>query len=176
MVIKKFDEFIEEQKLDESFINAIKNVKDKIFNKKEREEELKDSEIERGNKKVEMEEVIDAVEKELKDSHKNPEELLKDIAEIVKKDMNSFNEIVPTLHKWVETHDRKKYYSFDTLIGDDKCQKYIVKLCNTLADKYDWDGLRIEWDEEYEEDEEAGVVVYNTAYIAFMLSSISEEL
>ena len=174
MAIKKFDEFIEEQKLDESFINAIKNVKDKIFNKKEREEELKDSEIERGNKKVEMEEVVDAVEKKFKDSHKNPEELLKDIAEVVKKDMNSFNEIVPTLHKWVETHDNKKYYSFDTLIGDDKCHRYIVNLCNTLANKYDWDDLQMEYDEDGVEEE--GMVVYNTAYVAFMLSSISEEL
>ena len=169
MAIKKFDEFIEEQKLDESFINAIKKVKDKFFNKDK--SELKDSEIEKGDKKVEMEEVVDTVEKKFKDSHKNPEELLKDIAEVVKKDMNSFNEIVPTLHKWVETHDNKKYYSFDTLIGDDKCHKYIVHLCNTLANKYDWDDLQMEND-----DEEEGMVVYNTAYVAFMLSSISEEL
>lgn len=172
--MKKLRDFINEQYIDESLLGFVKKIKDKIFNR------AKDSEIKVGNKVADMDKIVDNVNNKIeKNSHKNVDELLKDITEIVKKDMNSFNKIIPVLHKWVETHDQRHFYMFDTLIGDKNCHNYIINLCSILTNKYGWEDLEFETESGYDEDgrwEEGGELLYNTAYIAFMLSSISEEL
>ncbi len=172
--MKTLKDFINEQFIDESLLGFVKKIKDKIFNK------AKDSELKVGNKVTDMDKVVDNVNNKIeKHSHKNVNELLKDITEIVKKDMNSFNKIMPILHKWVETHDQKDFYMFDTLIGNKDCHNYIINLCSILANKYGWEDLEFETESGYDEDgrwEEGGECLYNTAYIAFMLSTISENL
>ena len=171
--MKSLQEFINEQYIDESLLGFVKKVKDKIFNN------AKDAEVKVGNKKADMDKIVDHVNKNIKHSHKDVDKFLKDLTLAVKKDMNAFNKIIPSLHKWVETHDQKRFYDFNTLIGDRNCHRYIVHLCNILANQYGWEDLEFETEEQEDEDgrfQEGGEVFYNTAYVAFMLSSISEDL
>ena len=174
--MKTLKDFINEQFIDESLLGFVKKIKDKIFKPKE-------AELKVGDKKGDMEKIVDRVNKEIKEKNKNPEDLIKDISEIIKKNIDTFKKIQPALNKWVENNDQKKYYSFDEFIGDKECNKFISNLCKLLSEKYGWDEIAQDDIEEYFNDwtgeisqEGEEIIVYNTAYIAFILSTISENL
>ena len=83
--MKTLQEFINEQYIDESLLGFVKKIKDKIFNK------AKDAEVKVGDKKADMDKIVDHVNEKIKNSHKDVDEFLKDLTEVVKKDMNAFN-------------------------------------------------------------------------------------
>lgn len=150
------------------FFTAVKN---QVVNKAKR------SDMEIDNKKMSMEELIKYVNKNLKadDKGKDAAQLLKDVTEIVNKDSNKFENIVPLLKKWTELNDKNKKYSFDTFIANDKCTSYLQSVCDTLAEKYKWESFKdthvVDFEDSDEEDEED---VFNTAFIAFILASLAD--
>jgi hypothetical protein len=163
--MKSLTKFINEQLfLTESIFDLIKKTKKQIDNDSD------NSDIKIDDKTIDFSKIIDKIN--IKDNDK----LIKDIVEILKKNVNSFKKIRPTLDKWDKSNYKNHpVYDWDVLIGDEECTKFIEKLIDILVDQYGWKSLRELGD--YENDsEEPEEDTYNTAYIAFILSTISENL
>lgn len=172
--MKKLNDYILEKRLDEGLGNLIKNLKNKIIKKEET------STLKSNGKTAEMTDVAKEVEKKvLKNAHKDVDQFLTDLTEVVKKNIDKFKKILPTLQKWCETKNKDTFYNFDTLIGDHECTEFIKGVCSILANKYGYEGLEHETEQGEDEDgrwDEGGELLHDTAYVAFMLSNIAKGL
>lgn len=172
--MKKLNDYILEKRLDEGLANLIKNLKNKIIKKEET------STLKSNGKTAEMADVAKEVEKKvLKNAHKDVDQFLTDLTEVVKKNIDKFKKILPTLQKWCETKNQDTFYNFDTLIGDHECTDFIKGVCSVLANKYGYEGIEHETEQGEDEDgrwDEGGELLHDTAYVAFMLSNIAKGL
>lgn len=150
----------------------------------------KRSSIQVKDKKITMEALIKYDSTKIKTIEKNKDanQLIKDITNIVNKDVNSFKAVLPLLQKWIELNEKNKFYPFDKLIDNEKCKQYLIDTCKTLTDEYGWEsfskadlyinGNSEENNEEQTNDNEVNeeYILYNVAFIAFILSSISDNI
>lgn len=172
--MKKLNDYILEKRLDEGLGNLIKNLKNKITKNEET------SKLKSNGKTTEMTAVAKEVEKKvIKNGRKDVDQFLKDLTEVVKKNLDKFKKILPTLQKWCETKNKDRFYNFDTLIGDHDCTEFIKGVCSVLANKYGYEHLEYETEQGEDEEgrwDEGGELLHDTAYVAFMLSNIANGL
>jgi len=173
--MKSINNYLNESLLKDFFTS----IKKTIFNK------AKHSEMKVNGKQMTMDELIKYVDKNLKkyEKNKSAETLIKDVTEIINNDITHFKKIVPLLKKWTELNNKDDYYRFDTIIKNDECTKYLQNICKILTNKYKWESFEdiefVPYEDEngnYEEDGGEEWAVYNTAFLAFILATLADEI
>jgi len=173
--MKTLNTYINESLLKDFFTS----IKKTIFNK------AKQSEMKVNGKQMTMDELIKYVDKNIKkyEKNKSAETLIKDVTEIINNDITNFKKIVPLLKEWTKLKNKDEYYKFDTIIKNDECTKYLQNICKILTNKYKWESFEDTEFELYTDengDYEEGVgeewEVYNTAFLAFILATLADEI